>query len=432
MRVADARVEILQAVEHLRHRVAYPVVVLDVPLPGRAAAGQRGLGHAGQDRALRPEIRRYWLLHPMGDVHHRHRVLDADSLRATGLQVRIGPRQAGQDQRLLAVHDVATVQLGRDVHGQIAVLQRLEHVRRIRRGQRQVTAQADEHLHPALVHRLDRPGHVEPVLARRIDMAHLGEPVEELLVRAMVDPERAVTLHVAVAAHRARPGSLTSDVAAEQHQVEDLPDRVHAMLVLRDAQAPGDDHPPGLQVRIGEPADRRFVHAGASHQLAPGRCLAQRPVLLKAMRIALEELPVEHRRVGRRRLTDGLGHPPQEGHVAADPYLHDHRADLGGPERRHVGELVRHDRPPRRRLDQRVDVHQRGAPPVGLGQPGEHPRRVRGGVVAHQPDRVRLLPVTQIDRALAGPQRGRHGHAACLVAHVRAIRQIIGAELPHP
>ena len=26
-------------------------------------------------------------------------------------------------------------------------------------------------------------GHVEPVLARRIDMAHLGEPVEELLVR---------------------------------------------------------------------------------------------------------------------------------------------------------------------------------------------------------------------------------------------------------
>ena len=27
------------------------------------------------------------------------------------------------------------------------------------------------------------------------------------------------------------------------------------------------------------------------------------------MRIALEELPVEHRRVGRRRLTDGLGHP---------------------------------------------------------------------------------------------------------------------------
>ena len=39
---------------------------------------------------------------------------------------------------------------------------------------------------------------------------------------------------------------------------------------------------------------------------------------------------------------------------------------------------------------QRVDVDELRAAALGLGQPGEHPRRVRGGVVAHQPDRVRL------------------------------------------
>jgi hypothetical protein len=50
--------------------------------------------------------------------------------------------------------------------------------------------------------------------------------------------------------------------------------------------------------------------------------------------------------------------------------------------KRHVGELVRHDRPPRRGLDQRVDMDQLGRAPVGFGQPGEHPWRVRGGVVA--------------------------------------------------
>ena len=73
-----------------------------------------------------------------------------------------------------------------------------------------------------------------------------------------------------------------------------------------------------------------------------------------------------------------------------------------------------------------------GAAPVGFGQPGQHPGRVRGGVVAHQPDRVRLLPVAQVDRALAGSERRRQRPAAGLVAHVRAVRQVVGAELPHP
>ena len=78
-----------------------------------------------------------------------------------------------------------------------------------------------------------------------------------------------------------------------------------------------------------------------------------------------------------RRLEDRLGDAAQQCQVAADPHLHVHRADLGRVERRHVDELVRDDRPPRGRLDQRVDVHELRAAPVGLGQPGEHPRRVR-------------------------------------------------------
>ena len=77
-------------------------------------------------------------------------------------------------------------------------------------------------------------------------VAHLGQAVQELPLRAMVDPAGAVALHVAVAADRARPGSLAPDVAAEQQQVDDLPDRVDAVLMLGEAQAPGDDHLPGI------------------------------------------------------------------------------------------------------------------------------------------------------------------------------------------
>jgi hypothetical protein len=65
----------------------------------------------------------------------------------------------------------------------------------------------------------------------RIDVAHLGEPVEELRARPVVDPAGAVALHVAVAADRAGPGSLAPDVAPQQQHVDDLPDRVHAVLM---------------------------------------------------------------------------------------------------------------------------------------------------------------------------------------------------------
>jgi hypothetical protein len=58
----------------------------------------------------------------------------------------------------------------------------------------------------------------------------------------MVDPTRAVALHAAVPADRARAGAFAADVAAQKEKVDDLADRVDAVLVLRQAQAPGDDH----------------------------------------------------------------------------------------------------------------------------------------------------------------------------------------------
>ena len=40
------------------------------------------------------------------------------------------------------------------------------------------------------------------------------------------------------------------------------------------------------------------------------------------MREALQKFPVEHRRVFSGGPENGLGHPPHECHVAADPHLH--------------------------------------------------------------------------------------------------------------
>ena len=52
-------------------------------------------------------------------MHHRHRILDGDRLRAGRLDVDLGAAEAGQDQRLAAVHEVAAVELGRDVDGEV-------------------------------------------------------------------------------------------------------------------------------------------------------------------------------------------------------------------------------------------------------------------------------------------------------------------------
>ena len=162
---------------------------------------------------------------------------------AARLLVLVGARQAGQDQRLLAVDEVAAVELGADLDGQLAVPQAPRTCRRVGRREREVAAEADEHLHLAAMHRLDRLDRPKPVLAGRLDPADLAEPVEEAPSRAVVDPAGAVALDVAVPANRAGPRAFPADVAAQQEQVDDLADRVDAVLVLGDAQAPGDDDP---------------------------------------------------------------------------------------------------------------------------------------------------------------------------------------------
>src|SRR5919106_411965 len=218
VRVASAAVEVLEALQHARHRVSDPVVVVDVVLPRRLAVRQGGLGYAAEDRALGALVRRARLLHPVGDVHHRHRVLDGHPLLAVRLAILVRAGEAGQDQRPLAVHDVAAVELRAHLDGELALAQRLEGVVLIRRAEGEVAAERNEDLHVACLHRLDRRDGAESPLARRVDAAHLAEAIQEGRVGMVVDAAGAVALHVAVAADRTRagaqfPGSATPEPA---------------------------------------------------------------------------------------------------------------------------------------------------------------------------------------------------------------------------
>ena len=258
-----ASVEVLETFEHPLHCVADAVVIIDVILPRRLAVGERRLRHARPESRTRTAGAETQALSSRGDVHHRHRILDGYPLLAACLAVFVGAPEAGQDQRALAVHDVAAVELRAHLDGQLAVSQRLGGVGKVGRAKREVAAERDEDLHVAAVHRLDRRDRAESRLARWVDPADLAEAVEKRRVGTVIDAAGSVALHVAVPADRARSRSLASDVAPQEQQVDDLAHRIDAVLVLRDAEAPGDDHALRRHVGVGELPDVGLGNAGA-------------------------------------------------------------------------------------------------------------------------------------------------------------------------
>ena len=147
------------------------------------------------------------------------------------------------------------------LYGELAVAQGLEGVGKVGGGQREIAAESDEDLDVPPVHGLDGRHDRHAGLAGRLETAHLAEALQELLGGLVVDPAGAVALHVAVAPDRAGAGAFAPDVAAKQQKVDDLADSVDAVLVLGDAEAPGDDDPLGRQIGPGQASD--FVRGDA-------------------------------------------------------------------------------------------------------------------------------------------------------------------------
>ena len=80
------------------------------------------------------------------------------------------------------------------------------------------------------------------------------------------------------------------------------------------------------------------------------------------------------------------------------------------------------------RLRQRVDGDDARAPLLRPLERREHPRVVGARVLADDDQQVGGLDVVERDRPLADADRLGEGDAARLVAHVRAVGQVVGAE----
>jgi hypothetical protein len=87
-------------------------------------------------------------------MHHRHAVFDGDRLASACLHVDVPPRQNREDQRLLAINQMAPVELGAYGDGQPRAAHRgLGHCP-VRYGSDQIAAMSDEHLGAPIHHRL--------------------------------------------------------------------------------------------------------------------------------------------------------------------------------------------------------------------------------------------------------------------------------------
>ncbi|MCY1413405.1 hypothetical protein D9M71_288350 [compost metagenome] len=368
----------------------------------------------------------------MGVVDHAERVFDRHRLRPFGLQVDIGAAIARQYQRLLAVDQVAAVELGADVHRQLAIAQGFGGASAVRGCLDEIATQADENLGIALEHGVDCLDGVVAVMPRHLELEALFQGIEQGHRWPLVDAHGAVALHVAVAAHWAQTGPGPAQVAAQQHEVGDFLDGRHRMAMLGDAHGPAHDHILRRTIHMRGLFHIGQVQPGLLNDVCPRRGIDDGQVFLHGGGMFIDEGMVEH---GRRVIGLGfalplqqeLGHAAHQCHVAAQG-----RAQVGGIGRavavgEHFQRVLRMLEAFQATLLERVDTDHLGTALDRLAQGLKHARVVGARVLAPDENRIGVLEVIEGDGAFADPDALRQRDTTGLVAHVRAVREIVGA-----
>ncbi|MNO80052.1 hypothetical protein D3C76_712440 [compost metagenome] len=158
----DAAIEVVKAGDGLGDQVPQQPIVIAQGQPIYPLTPQGRLGHAGDYVDLGQAERGDRIVHAGRGVHHAESVFHGDLLDAGALPVELGATETGQDQRIPGHHQVAAVELGADLHVQLAVAQRLIGEVGVRRGRRQVAPKADDHLALACMQGLERLVDVVP------------------------------------------------------------------------------------------------------------------------------------------------------------------------------------------------------------------------------------------------------------------------------
>src|SRR3984957_6986154 len=112
---------------------------------------------------------------------------------------------------------MGAIELGGDMHHKIEAPHRLECDVRIGHRNGKVAAKTHQSLRAPIPDRLDSLDGVMALVAWRLESEHAGQSIQQRCTRDLGNADRAISLHVRVAAQRRNAGALASYIAAK-HQ----------------------------------------------------------------------------------------------------------------------------------------------------------------------------------------------------------------------
>ena len=319
---------------------------------------------------------------------------------------------------------------------EIEVAEALRTRLRIGRGDGEVTAETDDRLGLTVAHRGDALDHRMAVIAGRLEPEHVAHVVEQQGHRPLGDADGAVALDVAVATQGTDPRTWPTHVTTQEKQVRDLLDVARAGPVLGDAHAVAADRRVRFRIRerdlfqitAREPAGTLDIRPFGDREIGdivvePGGMLGDERVIERALAAGDLGRLVE--------CDQRLGDALERSRVAADLHLVIAAGDRGCRHRRHLDHRLRRFEAFERAFLERVEDDDLAAALRHLAQCRHHPRMVGAGVVADRQDQVGAVEILEADGALADADRLWQPDRSRLVAHVRAVREVVGAVKPH-
>jgi hypothetical protein len=276
----------------------------------------------------------------------------------------------------------------------------------------------------------DRLQRIHAVLARRCEVELLLDRIQELVAHLLPDAHRTVALHVAMATDRGCTGPRLSDVAAQQQQVDELLEGRDRILLLGETHGPGDDDAVSGDVACSEFVDLRDIQSGRREHFALVEVDEVGAEGLESDGLIGEERVIEHgagvRVFG---IEDALRQGLEKGHVTGGADLQ----ELVGHLRSAADDPV----DPLRvlvaletGLRKRIHRHDLRALALRILEGCQHARVIGARILPHHDDQVGVFEVVVGDGRLADPDDLAERETRRLVAHVRAVGQVVRPECP--
>ncbi len=240
-----------------------------------------------------------------------------------------------------------------------------------------------------------------------------------------------------MSADGAGSGAFAPDVAAEEEEIDNLFDGGDGIFVLGETHGPAADDALGANGDGGGLLDLLAGEAAGFGDVVPVGGAEVFEEGVEAVGVSGDELAVENGRAGVLGGEHFLADATEGGEVAVDAdgepevgegdgAIEEHRAGKFENVRVFLGVGI--DDPHEAGLGHGVEGDDGRAALLGVLERGQHAGVIRPGVLADDEDAVGFLEIIEGDAAFADADGFVERRAGGLVAHVRAIGQVVGAE----